>query len=447
MAIGKGGNQQIEVERIFLSGVVHYPGALARLDLEENDFTYLPHQVLWRHIVALGGGLNLASLYHALIESGDFARCFEDEGAYRDFLNAFAGGEEAKLLSWALWLRRRRVMRDMGLWAREVMKATESGDDDTAWEKMWSLVGGLNQIVGLTKGREQNLGEALEELLQRLRARSEGAGRRVMMGFPCADRALHGFEGGNIVVLQAPSGKGKSMLALLMGLHNAKRGIPVYIFGLEMEAWEYGERVVTMDGGIDPGRLRAGRLLESEWQIFQEKMGEWKGLPLYFCNVPMSIPRMEQQMRSAMMRLGVGLFIVDYVQLVPHVSEEGKRYRSIAEVVEFLKRMSMELGVPVLVVSQENQEGETRESRDIFNVAHVVLRWSEDKGRYVLEVRKSRAVPVSKERRRIVFHWQGTEFKELGYEGQAVEEEEEEGLEIEGEWGEDEEEEENWGYA
>lgn len=185
-------------------------------------------------------------------------------------------------------------------------------------------------------------------------------------GFVDLDRATTGLHPGQLVILAARPSMGKSALALNMMEGAAQSsGKPAVMFSLEMSTRELGVRLLGSVASINVQRLFTGRLKESEWPKMVEAVGRINELPILINESPgMTIGEMRAMARRIKReKQGLGLIVVDYLQLMVGGDTDQNRATQMAEITRGLKLLAKELKVPVIALSQLNRELEKRTNK------------------------------------------------------------------------------------
>jgi replicative DNA helicase len=213
-----------------------------------------------------------------------------------------------------------------------------------------------DQVVPLKDLVDESMA-ALEHIQQR---ESRFAG--IPTGFDDLDEMLSGLQKGNLIVIAARPGVGKSSLVTTIARNVAIKGHPVAMFSLEMSRFEIGMRLLCGEAKVPWDKVRAGRMATEDWTRIVEAAEDLHEAPLYIVdsgNVTIvDIRAKARRMRSS--RAGLGLIIVDYLQLMSgHIRTES-RQQEIAEISRSLKLLAKELEIPVIAVSQLNRNPETR---------------------------------------------------------------------------------------
>jgi replicative DNA helicase len=184
----------------------------------------------------------------------------------------------------------------------------------------------------------------------------------VPTGYSDLDRELYGLQPSNLVVVGARPSMGKTAFALGLASHAARSGIPVLFFSLEMSHLEIAQRVLCGESRVDANRLRNGKLAESDWSKIAGAIGRIGTAPLYIDDNPnltvMDIRAKARRMKSA--EGGLGLVVVDYLQLMTGRNGAENRQVEISEISRGLKILARELQIPVVALSQLSRNLEAR---------------------------------------------------------------------------------------
>jgi replicative DNA helicase len=185
-------------------------------------------------------------------------------------------------------------------------------------------------------------------------------------GFYDFDKITTGFQGGELIILAARPGMGKTALALNMATYAAtttKKAIAV--FNLEMSSEMLVNRMISAIGGIDAYKLQTGQLQERDWKRYNEAMSQLGDTNMYIeDNAGITAAEIRAKCRRlANSKEGLGLVVIDYLQLVSSGSRRVEsRQVEVSEISRSLKTMALELDVPVIALSQLSRSAEKRES-------------------------------------------------------------------------------------
>ena len=262
----------------------------------------------------------------------------------------------------------------------------------------------INDLEALLDGRESQA-KTLAEITRENKDRyfKDDAAQRMYIGFPKLDDLLGGLEGGDMIVIGARPGVGKSAFVTQVTTSLARSGKRVGFYNLEMQEKQVYERFVVAESGIGLTRLRrAVRFLGDEEERFRranEVLEKEDRIIITTGSKAMS------EIRNESRHMGYDVIIIDYLQLIrADKTYRGNRYAEVGAISRAIKALAMELNIPIIALSQlnrvsENREGkeptmaELREAGDIEQDASVILlMWnmSKDSSRKGIKVEKQR---------------------------------------------------------
>ncbi len=206
------------------------------------------------------------------------------------------------------------------------------------------------------------LGPAIEQAEELNRRGSHVTG--LPTGFRDLDRMLAGLHPSNLLIIAARPGMGKSSLALNIAQSAAtSQDTPVAVFTLEMSREEVVSRMLCSAGRIDSQRLRSGQLTESDFTKLSNAASILYKKPIFVDDSPgLTVTEIRAKCRRMRRRPGLGLVIIDYLQLMQGSGQEN-RQQEIAAISRSLKNLARELNVPVIALSQLNRSMEQREDK------------------------------------------------------------------------------------
>ncbi|MGH9170612.1 MAG: replicative DNA helicase [Acidimicrobiales bacterium] len=211
-----------------------------------------------------------------------------------------------------------------------------------------------------TRSLKDLLTESLDHLEYLVNRGEEITG--VPTGFTDLDTHLYGLQPSNLVVVGARPSMGKTAFALGLAANAARVGIPVLFFSLEMSHLELAQRVLCAESRVDAGRIRNGKVFENDWSKIANAIGRIGEAPLFIDDNPsvtvMDIRSKARRMKSA--DGGLGLVVVDYLQLMTGRSTSESRQVEISEMSRGLKLLARELQIPVVACSQLSRTLESR---------------------------------------------------------------------------------------
>lgn len=195
--------------------------------------------------------------------------------------------------------------------------------------------------------------ERIDELHQ-----NRGQLRGVPTGFIELDNLMAGMQKSDLIILAARPSVGKTSLAMDIARHvGVKNKTPVGLFSLEMSKEQLVDRLISAEAGVDLWRLRTGRLSEAseDFPRIGQALGKLSEAPIFIDDSPvLNVMQIRAKARRLQAEHGLGLIIVDYLQLVESRVKGGSdnRVQEISEISRSLKQVARELNVPLLAISQ-----------------------------------------------------------------------------------------------
>lgn len=216
-----------------------------------------------------------------------------------------------------------------------------------------------------TKQRFVNMKTSLMDAWERFDKlhKSKGEMRGVPSGFPELDNLLAGFQKSDLIILAARPSIGKSALALDIARNVAcKGGIPVGIFSLEMSTQSLVDRMIASEAHVDSWKLRTGRLSsDDEFARIRDALNRLSTAPIFIDDESsMNIMQMRAKARRLQAEHGLGLIVVDYLQLMVPRQNSDNMVQQMTEISRSLKGLAKDLEVPVLALSQLSRAVESR---------------------------------------------------------------------------------------
>ncbi len=190
-------------------------------------------------------------------------------------------------------------------------------------------------------------------------------------GFSGLNRQLGGLNKSDLIVLAGRPAMGKTALATNIGFnaaksHNTSQNDSILIFSLEMSAEQLAQRILAEQTTIDSHKLRSGDIDEKEFAKLVATQNDIYDLPFFIDDTPaISIGQIASRARRLKRTSGLGLIIIDYIQLIQgsKASEAQGRVQEISNITRGLKSIAKELNVPVLALSQLSRAVEQREDK------------------------------------------------------------------------------------
>src|SRR5512132_158847 len=362
--------QNLEAEESVLGAMMLSPGAIGAVSevLDASDFYRESHAVIYRAGLALyakGEPVDAITLVDELEERGEL------EGAGgRVRLHELA----ALVPATANAAHYARIVREMAT-LRGLISAGQQ-IAQLGWERPGEtqiLVDRAEQVVfDLSQSRvstefshiEDLLKESFERITQLYEAGADVTG--VASGFRDLDRLTSGFQPGNLVIVAARPSMGKSALGLCIAANIAIRHqVPVALFTLEMSKAEVTQRLMCSEAKVESQRLRSGKLAPDDWPRLTAACDRLAKAPIYVDDTG-SITMMEIRSKARRLKMrepGLGLVIVDYLQLMTSGASVENRVQEVSQISRQLKVLARDLDVPVLAMSQLSRAVEQRHDK------------------------------------------------------------------------------------
>ncbi|MEG0505132.1 MAG: replicative DNA helicase [Raoultibacter sp.] len=205
---------------------------------------------------------------------------------------------------------------------------------------------------------------AFEEITELANRQSHMAG--APSGFDDVDNLFHGFRGGDLVILAARPGVGKTAFALNLAVNSAKKGTTVAFLSLEMSAPQLVQRILCSEARVSLQSIRNGELQDYDWNQIATACGNLSNLDLYIDDTPaLSILELRAKARRELRGSEQGMIVVDYLQLMqpPQARRDGNRAVEVGEISRGLKILAKEMNMPVIALSQLSRAVEMRSKK------------------------------------------------------------------------------------
>jgi replicative DNA helicase len=257
------------------------------------------------------------------------------------------------------------LLRRMIAVAGEIAEMGYSVPDDVAAvvDRAESLVFEVaeRRVTDSLKPLQHLLVESLDRL-ERLFDRGEAI-TGVPTGYADLDERLYGLQPSSLVIVGARPAMGKTAFALGIAAHAAVDArVPTLVFSLEMSHDELTQRLLVAEARVDSGRIRNGRLAESDWPKISQAIARLGDAPLFIDDNP-NLTVMEMRAKARRLKAqagGLGLIVVDYLQLMSSRATVENRQIEVSNISRGLKILARELEVPVVALSQLSRNLEMR---------------------------------------------------------------------------------------
>jgi replicative DNA helicase len=249
-------------------------------------------------------------------------------------------------------------------------------------EKAETTLYSLAEVDKYGKGF-QNFGRALTDAIDMAAAAFQRDGHLsgLSTGLRDLDEKMGGLQASDLIILAGRPAMGKSALATNIAYHVAraydaeyqpdgslkvKNGGVVALFSLEMSAEQLATRIIAEQSGIPSEKIRRGKIDEDEFKRLVDVSRELQALPLYIdATGGLTIAQVAARARRLKRQRGLGLIIVDYLQLLAGSARKAAegRVQEVSEITVGLKALAKELNVPIIALSQLSRQVENRDDK------------------------------------------------------------------------------------
>lgn len=231
-------------------------------------------------------------------------------------------------------------------------EAETTGDAKTTAENARRIIDeaashGINEDAGTS------VGALLDETISALEGEPDGG---LSTGWPDLDHDVNGLRPGQLVIVGARPSVGKSVIAANLAAHVCAQGVGAHFASLEMTRREMMNRMLAAEASVDLVKLMAHNLTEGDWDRVQRKYAAVRAWPLWVDDTPQqSLLQIRARARTTKRRVGLGLLVVDYLQLMAPRDRRVPREQQVGELSEGLKNLGKELDCPVVALAQLNR--------------------------------------------------------------------------------------------
>lgn len=359
----------VEAEQSILGGLMLDNSGWDRIAdlLHGGDFYRRDHQLIFEAI----GTLSEKSIpSDAVTVSEHLEKCSQlDDAGGLAYIASLARDtpSAANIKAYAEIVRERSMLRELIRVGGEIAGSAHANDGrgaadlvDEAERKVFEIAERGQRagtgFIGLRKILPGVI-DRLDEL-----SHSEGDITGVATGFQKFDALTAGLHGGELIIIAGRPSMGKTTLAMNIAENAAIAGkVPTAIFSMEMSAEQLAFRMIGSIGRVNQSNLRTGRFSDEDWTRINSAVAIMSQAPIFIDDTPALSPT---EIRARARRLkrehGLGLIVVDYLQLMGISGTRENRATEISEISRSLKALAKELNVPIVALSQLNRGVEQR---------------------------------------------------------------------------------------
>ncbi|MDR3116802.1 MAG: replicative DNA helicase [Bifidobacteriaceae bacterium] len=357
----------LEAEKSVLGAMLVSPDAIAEVIeiLKPKHFFIAAHQIIFTQIYSQNAK-NITSDPISLIDTlrkQDLVEQIGGEVYITELLDSVS--TTANVLYWANIVHEKYIQRKLiisGLRIAQLGHLEGAGDADEALNLAQDALFSLANEDQRSEFEELSLG--VNKLLKDLDAMKHNDNvLGVRSGFKSLDEKIHGFANGQMIVIGARPGVGKTAVALDIARNVAiSDKEPTYFISLEMSNEELYSRILSAESKVKHTKfLRPSSLGPNDWQALKVAQDRIKGSPLYVeAPAGITIPELRSKARQMKNKKGIKLLVIDYLGLITAMDSSQPRVQVITEFTRSLKILSKELDIPIVLLSQLNRESEKR---------------------------------------------------------------------------------------
>jgi len=246
---------------------------------------------------------------------------------------------------------------------RKLYKVFKSCADRLAEEDIQTVIDDCRmqmRKLGSIRGKVTYMPEVANRMFERMESMAAGTLECVKTSLPDMDNIIGGMYGGDLVVVGARPAVGKSTFGMALALAAARQGKRALVCSCEMSDVQYAQRIASEITGINSMRLRTANLTEEQWAAIGDALNEMSTLGVGFTFTSSYVEDLYSVCTAEKDGKGLDILIVDYIQIMETRERCDNETVRIARISGRLKRLAVELGIPVVALAQvKRQEGST----------------------------------------------------------------------------------------
>lgn len=365
----------LEAEQSVLGGLMldnHAWDKVADI-ITDLDFYRQDHQLIYQHICRLIEQNKPADVI-TVAESLENTAKLNHVGGLA-YIGAIAQNtpSAANIRRYAEIVRERSIMRKLAQISAQITDSTYNPAGRSAEDLLDEAESRIFEIAEQSAQGKQGFVD-IQPLLKQVVERIEMLYNRdntdditgIASGFHDLDQKTSGFQAGDLIIVAGRPSMGKTTFALNIGEHVALEvNKPVAVFSMEMSGTQLAMRMLGSIGRLDQHKVRTGRLDDEDWPRLTHALGKLNDAPI-FIDETAALNSLELRARARRLYRqhgGLGLIIIDYLQLMSAASHSENRTAEISEISRSLKALAKELQVPVIALSQLNRSLEQRPNK------------------------------------------------------------------------------------
>ncbi|MFZ5631967.1 MAG: replicative DNA helicase [Bacillota bacterium] len=361
--------QNIDAEQSVLGSLFVDREALYRVSrfLKPDDFYREDHRLIYRAFLELdeaGVPPDLVTITDLLRQQGDL-----DKVGGATYIASLAGmvPTAANAEHHARIVEEKALLRGIISIATRIAGLGYEGGDDA--ERL--IDEAERMLLELGARRSSSVFSPIDRILVEIfrliedRYRNKGKITGVQTGFSDLDRICCGLQSGDLIIVAGRPAMGKTSFGMTVAHQAALRQkVPTAVFSLEMSKAQLVQRVLCAEAMVDMQKARSGNLSDLDWNKLAEAAAKLAGIPLYIDDsAGISVRQVRAKARRLKAEKGLGLIVIDYLQLLQGSARSENRQQEIADISRSLKALAKDLEVPVVALAQLSRSVEQRDKK------------------------------------------------------------------------------------
>lgn len=369
---GKIPPQAIEIEEAVLGALLLESSCYPNISgiISENSFYKPEHRVIFDAIASLYNSRKAIDIITITQYLRDTDKLEEIGGPLfvTQLTNRVAGASHVEYH--ARIVAEKYYQRELIKKANQIIASAYGDEDIDTLGNMWGQFGSELEDIFSVADCGTHIRQVLETTIREIEADCVAASQDKAPGIPIGFKSLEtntgGWRGGDMIVLAARPGVGKTSFALHFALNASKSGFWVNIFSLEMKKESLAKIVIAKESGVYRSNIRDGHLYESDWERINQAVAKLENLPIIFRDaVGMNINQISSVINRNRKNKRCDIAIIDYMQLVEPIDNKGyskgNREQEVSKISRAIKKTALSNKIPVIALSQLNREAEGRE--------------------------------------------------------------------------------------
>ncbi len=352
----------VEAEQALLGSIIVSPDAFDKIGgiITAEDFYVEEHKHIYSALIKMysqNKTIDVVTLVNALVELGD-----RDEAGGIQYVTLLAESvpSAANVTDYA------KIVKDKSTLRKLIHVCDEINEDAYSESDVRRIIDSAEQkIFDISHNNDSKEFRHIRDVLQNvyrdieILSETKGAVNGTKTGFSGVDRMLVQMGKGDLIIVGARPGMGKTSFALNIATNVAKNSKKaVAIFSLEMSGEQLVTRIISSEAMVDSHSLRTGHLANEDWDNIADVISSLSGCDIYIDDTS-AITTTE--MKSKLRRLhNLGLVVIDYIGLMQSTSNSDNRAQQVGEISRNLKIMAKDFGIPFVCCAQLNRGTESR---------------------------------------------------------------------------------------